>query len=78
MSTLKETIYAGRNNTIRLLLSEDDQLFHVAYPDVTPTRWVFTVHAATPRIRPRRRRRVGRPSFPRPTDTRRIQKSWAA
>jgi len=48
MSTLKETIFVNRNNTIRLLLSEDDQLFHVAYPAVTPTRWIFTIHAATP------------------------------
>jgi len=48
MSTLKETVFAGRNNTIRLLLSEDDQLFHVAYPDVTPTRWVFTIYAVPP------------------------------
>lgn len=48
MSTLKETIFAGRNNTIRLLLAEDDQLFHVAYPEVTPTRWVFTIHSETP------------------------------
>ena len=48
MSTLKETVYVGRNNTIRLLLSEDDQLFHDAYPEVTPTRWVFTIYAATP------------------------------
>lgn len=48
MSTLKETIFAGRDNTIRLLLSEDDLLFHVAYPAVIPTRWVFTIHSATP------------------------------
>ena len=50
MATLKETIYANRNNVIRLLLSEDDQLFHVAYPAVTPTRWLFTVYTATPTV----------------------------
>jgi hypothetical protein len=48
MPTIKETIYANRNNVIRLLLSEDDQLFHVAYPEVTPTRWVFTIHDDIP------------------------------
>ena len=48
MSTLKETVFTGRNNTIRLMLSEDDQLFHVAYPDVTPTRWLFTVYTTPP------------------------------
>lgn len=48
MSDIKETIFAGRNNVIRLQLSEDAQLFHEAYPDVTPTRWVLTIYAAMP------------------------------
>lgn len=42
---LKETIYAGRNNVIRLILSEDSQPFHLAYPGVTPTRWLFKIYA---------------------------------
>jgi hypothetical protein len=29
MSDLKETVYVGRNNAIRLELAEDDVLFHV-------------------------------------------------
>lgn len=48
MSKLKETVFAGRNNVIRLALSEDGVLFHVAYPGVTPTRWVLTIEAETP------------------------------
>lgn len=48
MSTLKETVYAGRNNAIRIALSEDGVLFQVAYPDVNPTRWLLTIEADTP------------------------------
>lgn len=47
---IKETIYANRNNVIRLLLSEDDQEFHVAYPAITPTRWIFTIYTAVPTV----------------------------
>ncbi len=50
MSTLKETVYAGRNNVIRLALSEDGVLFHDAYPTTTPERWVLTINADTPII----------------------------
>ena len=45
MSTLKETLYVGRDNTIRIALYEDEVLFHTAYPDVTPSRWVLTIDA---------------------------------
>jgi hypothetical protein len=48
VSTLKETVFAGRNNAIRLALSEDGVLFQTAYPDVTPLRWVLTIEAETP------------------------------
>ena len=48
MSTLKETVYAGRNNAVRLALSEDGIAFQVAYPSVAPSRWVLTIEAATP------------------------------
>lgn len=47
MSTLKETVYAGRNNAIRVTLLEDGVLLQDAYPDMTPTRWVLTIHATT-------------------------------
>lgn len=40
---LKETIYAGRNNSIRLKILEDGIPFAIAYPTVTPTRWVLVV-----------------------------------
>jgi hypothetical protein len=49
MSSLKETVYAGRNNAIRLLLNEDGVAFDVAYPDVDPTQWVLTINT-TPAI----------------------------
>ena len=49
MSTLKETVYIGRNNAIRLILSEDDEAFNDAYPSVTPTKWALTINA-TPAI----------------------------
>jgi hypothetical protein len=45
MSSLKETVYVGRNNAIRLILNEDDVAFHTAYPTVDPTRWVLTINA---------------------------------
>ncbi len=49
MSSLKETVYLGRNNAIRLILNEDGVVFHTAYPDVDPTRWVLTINT-TPEI----------------------------
>lgn len=39
---LKETVYIGRDNTIRLSLLEDGAAFATAYPAVTPSRWVLT------------------------------------
>lgn len=47
MSTLKETAYVGRNNAIRIALSEDGTLFQTAYPNVSPDRWVLTIAATT-------------------------------
>ena len=49
MSSLKETVYIGRNNAIRLILNEDGVAFHTAYPDVDPTQWVLTINT-TPAI----------------------------
>jgi len=49
MSSLKETVYIGRNNAIRLILNEDGVAFHTAYPDVDPTQWVLTI-STTPAI----------------------------
>jgi hypothetical protein len=46
MSALNETVYLGRNNAIRLQLSEDGVDFYTAYPDVTPTRWILIIHTA--------------------------------
>jgi hypothetical protein len=48
MSLLRETFFAAHNNVIRLTLSEDTSVFSVAYPTVTPTRWLFTIHATVP------------------------------
>lgn len=39
---IKETVYIGRNNAIRISLMEDGSDFSTAYPAVTPTRWVLT------------------------------------
>jgi len=39
---LKETVYIGRDNVIRLSLLEDGAAFATAYPTVTPTRWVLS------------------------------------
>lgn len=50
MSTLKETVFVGRNNVIRLTLSEDSTLFSTAYPTTTPTRWVLTLNTTVPVI----------------------------
>ena len=50
MSTVKETIFVGRNNVIRLILSEEGTLFADAYPGITPTRWVFTINTTVPII----------------------------
>lgn len=44
MSALQETVYLGRNNAIRLQLSEDGIDFATAYPEVTPTRWILIIH----------------------------------
>ena len=49
MSSLKETVYVGRNNAIRLILNEDGIAFHTAYPTVVPTKWVLTINT-TPAI----------------------------
>lgn len=46
MSSLKETVYVGRDNAIRLILNEDGVSFHVAYPLITPSRWVLTINAS--------------------------------
>jgi hypothetical protein len=48
MSILKETVFIGYDNAIRLSLLEDGVLFQAAYPTVTPTRWVLIVHTSIP------------------------------
>lgn len=50
MSALKETVFVGRNNVLRLTLSEDATPFATAYPSTTPTRWVFTINTTPPVI----------------------------
>jgi hypothetical protein len=48
MSKLIETIYVGRDNAIRLTLSEDSVPLKIAYPNLSPTRWLMTIHTDTP------------------------------
>lgn len=40
---LKENVYIGRDNAIRLQLLEDGVVYSTVYPAVTPTRWVLAV-----------------------------------
>ena len=48
MSTLKETVFIGHDNEIRLLLKEDDVVLMDAYPTLAPSRWVLTIDSSTP------------------------------
>lgn len=48
MSKLKETVFVGRDNAIRIELKEDGVILATAYPGLTPTRWLLTIHAASP------------------------------
>ena len=48
MSTVKETVFIDRDNSIRLILSEEGTLFADKYPGITPTRWVFTINTTVP------------------------------
>lgn len=48
MTVLKETVFAGRDNVVRLELKEDSVLFQLAYPAVTPSRWVLTINTIEP------------------------------
>lgn len=48
MSVLKETVFVGRNNVIRITLYEDNVLFNSVYPGVTPTRWILTINSSPP------------------------------
>ena len=48
MSKLKETVFVGRDNGIRLSLYEDGIALMTAYPDLVPTRWLLTIHSTTP------------------------------
>jgi hypothetical protein len=49
MSTLKETVFVGKDNEIRLLLKEDDIVLMTAYPSLVPSRWQLTI-ASDPEI----------------------------
>lgn len=46
--TIKETIFANRDNVIRLQLLEDGVLFFDKYPEVVVSRWVFTLNTTVP------------------------------
>lgn len=48
MNIVREVVFAGRENAIRLELREDAELLMAAYPDLAPTRWVLTMAAPTP------------------------------
>ena len=48
MSKLVETIYVGRDNAIRLTLLEDQTPLKEVYTNLSPTRWLLTIHAQTP------------------------------
>lgn len=48
MSEIRETVYIGRDNSIRLLLKEDNVALMTAHPTLSPSRWLLTVHAVTP------------------------------
>ena len=50
MSQLRETIFLGRDNVIRLQLSEDRVLFNKAYPNINPDRWVLTINSELPLV----------------------------
>lgn len=45
---LYETLFVGRDNAIRLTLSEDTSLLSDAYPDLVPTRWLLTIGTNPP------------------------------
>ena len=48
MSELRETVYIGYDNAIRLALTEDDDALMTAYPTLSPSRWVLTIQHTTP------------------------------
>ena len=47
MGKLKEVVFTGRDNVIRLALAEDGTPLMAAYPELIPARWLLTIHAAT-------------------------------
>lgn len=45
-----DTIFAGRNNSIILQLSLNNELLTTKYPNIIPTRWVFTIESSPEQI----------------------------